>query len=157
MKEIDVFKMAEPITEVLNSFLAPFDCEACMGTEFSYMTASNTITYTLVITEKSDKAFKEFTDSLFPNIKADTFLWSTLHELGHHETEDDFDDDEWEEYMRRTSSEISDEEYFNLPIEFAATAWAGYYIESHTEEVARLWNDLTAAIKKFSDQIELEI
>ncbi len=150
----NVITEAEPITKVLNDFLAPFECEAKLGTDFAYYTDDSSITYSLFVPDESGKAFQKYVEKLFPDIHADLFLWSFLHELGHHETEDEFEDDEWEDYMRLTSMEISNEVYFDLDIEYAATVWAGEYIQSHIEEVTKLGEDLVAAMKTFFDAID---
>ena len=152
---MDVMKKAEPITNILNEFLAPFECEAKLGTDFAYFTDDSSITYSLLVPEKDGVEFVKFAEGLFPDVKADIFLWSILHELGHHETEDDFEDDEWEDYMRLTSMNISSEVYFELDIEYAATVWAGEYIQSHMEEIAELWNKLQPAIKKFYSELNV--
>lgn len=154
---MNVVMEAEPITKILNDFLAPFDCEARLGTDFAYYTDDNSITYSLVVSDENGKAFQKYVEKLFPDIHADLFLWSTLHELGHHETEDDFEDDEWEDYMTLTLLDISNEVYFELDIERAATVWAGEYIQSHAEEVAELWNKLQPAIKNFYTSINITI
>ena len=153
---MNVVMEAEPITKVLNDFLAPFECEARLGTDFAYYTDDSSITYALLVRDESEEAFQKFVEKLFPNIHAPIFLWSILHELGHHETEDEFEDDEWEDYMALTSMDISNEVYFELDIERAATVWAGEYIQSHVDEVAELWNKLQPAIKNFYSKLNVE-
>ena len=146
---VNVIKEAQDITNILNDFLAPFDCTAFLGTDFGYYTESNTIEYALFVKDENADSFLEYAQSLFTNIHTNIFIWSFLHELGHHETEDDFEDEEWDEYISRINKEISCEEYYSLPIEHAATAWAGEYIQSHVEEVAKLNTELTIAIDNF--------
>ena len=149
----------QKITDTLNSFLEPFECEAVAGTDFSFWIGSNTIEYTLVVSEVHIQSFIDFTSKLFPNIKADPFLWSIMHEIGHRETEDDFEDEEWEEYQNTVSdlkSGKDDETYYNLPIEYAATYWAGNYMTEHVEEVATLWNKLKPLIAQFYRETEVE-
>ena len=153
---INITKEAEPITNILNEFLAPFDCEARLGTDFAYYTDDNSISYAIITPEKDETEFINFAEKLFPDVKANAFIWSILHELGHHETEDDFEDDEWEDYMTLTLLDISNEVYFELDIERAATVWAGEYIQSHMEEVTELWNKLQPAIKNFYTELNIE-
>ena len=154
---MNIVMETKPITDILNKFLAPFECVAYLGTDFCYMTTTNSIEYTFVIGEEDDSEFQKYCNSLFPEIKADTFLWSFLHELGHHETEDDFEEEEWYEYQRRISSGINNDEYFRLPIENAATTWAGEYILTHKAEIAEFWNELSSAIKTFYTNLKVEI
>lgn len=147
----------DAINRILNDFLAPFDCTCELGTDFEYLTQSNMIHYTFVAPEKDSSMFMANVQERFPAVHADVFLWSFLHELGHRETEDDFEQEDWDEYMERIRQPISSEEYFNLPIEYAATAWAGEYIESHVDEIASLWNELVEAISNFYNTINLEL
>ena len=97
MKKILIAHQLNVISNILNDFLEPFECTAYADTDFAYYMQSNKISYALVITDKHEKTFMNFVTKLFPNIKADPFLWSFLHELGHHETADDFEDEEYEE------------------------------------------------------------
>ena len=153
---LNQIKKLQNITNILNAFLEPFDCEAAASTDFAYYTASNTISYAFVVSDEHADSFLKFTHSLFPNINANVFLWSFFHELGHHEAEDDFEDEEWEEYREKASKCSSDEEYYNLPIEYAATYWAGQYMTNHYNEIKKLWNDLIPAIKNFYHEMEVE-
>ena len=117
-KKIKLRKNAQlnNITNILNDFLEPFDCTAKVDTDFAYYVKTNTSGYALIVASKHEKTFMHFAETLFPEIKADPFLWSILHELGHHETEDDFEDEEYEAYNKRLKFPISDEEYYHLPI-----------------------------------------
>lgn len=142
------------ITNILNDFLEPFDCTAEFGKDFAYYSNDNTITYSLLVIDSCEKTFSKFCKILFPEITADVFLWSFLHELGHNMTEDDFDDKEWIQYRIDAVSCSNDYQYYNLPIEKAATAWAGEYMLTHTEEVAILWNKLSSTIAEFYEKLE---
>ena len=138
------------LDKVLIDFLSPFGVEKVqMGLDFSYFLESETVQYSLLVSEEADETFTNYVNTLFPEIKnVDIFIWSVLHELGHHMTVDEFDDEDWDEYVCRTSvGRIDDYEYYALPIETAATVWAGEYIQSHMDEVTKLWNDSLAAIK----------
>lgn len=151
---MEIKMAASPITKIINEFLEPFECEAKVGLDFAFYSESNTITYSLVLVDRFAQSFENYCKSLFPDVQANIFIWSLLHEVGHRETEDDFDDEEWEEYMEVIGSELSEQEYYSLPIEHAATVWAGEYIQSHEKEITRLWEDLAAALKKFYSAIE---
>ena len=145
------------ITDILNNFLEPFECYAVPASDFAYYIASNRITYALAVSDKHEKTFMNFVHDLFPDIKADVFLWGFLHELGHHETEDDFEDDDWKFYYSKLRQKFdNDYDYYNLPIERAATEWAGRYMINHTKEIKSLWNKLVPAIKNFCKMMEVE-
>ena len=145
-------KATEAITNILNNFLEDFDCEANFGTDFEYWGGNNVIFYALATPQQQTDAFLDFAKNLFPHIKADPFIWSFFHELGHNQTEEDFTDEEWAEYTHTVKHLLpgkDDMTYFNLPQEYAATYWAGEYMSSHVEEVSALWNKLAPAIQNF--------
>lgn len=148
---------SKKIDDILNKYLAPFDCRCELGLDFSYWTDISTIYYSLAVPDEGANAFIAFAEELFPNIKADIFIWSFFHELGHHETADDFEDEDWDEYRALVGSKmITNQEYFRLPIEIAATRWAGEYIQTHVDEVARLWQDVAAAIQELYANAKVE-
>ena len=139
----------DTLTKYLNEFLIEFDCEATLGRDFGYLYPKSLITYTLLVSERQEDSFLKFCESLFPEIKADIFLWSFLHELGHHETLDDFDDVTHMVYHHLINSNVpmSDDYYYHLPIEQAATEWAGNFILTHAREVFDLWKKIQPVIK----------
>ena len=148
-------KSLQKITNILNDFLAPFDCNAEAGSDFAYYMASNMITYSFTVSYEHEETFMHFTHELFPDINADIFLWSFLHELGHHETENDFEDEEWDEYLNICNIIEDDYEYYHLPIEYAATYWAGKYITNHESEIKALWDQLVPAFQNFYKEMEV--
>ena len=150
-----IFKAAQPLTDVCNDFLTPFECSANLGTDFSYFTEDSRIEYALFVSDKTGEEFKTFAESLFPNINADIFIWSFFHELGHHETIDDFDDEDWVKYRNSIACGLSSIDYFQLPIELAATMWAGEYIQAHPEEVAAFYEKVLVALKHFDETLKI--
>ena len=139
-------KHVSAIINTLNEFLEDYDCEVKQDKEFAYYPAVSQITFALEVPTVFDETFMKFVTERHPDIKADVFLWSFLHEVGHHETEDDFDDDEWECYMRSIFSCNDDMEYYNLPIEAAATDWAADFMRTHSSETKILWEKLQPEI-----------
>ena len=104
------------------------------------------------------KLFLKDVETRFPNVHADIFLWSLLHEIGHSETLDDLDDEVEEHCIEIKqklnehpdwSIEICNAIYFNCPDERAATDWAGEYLETHYAEISLFWIKLQKAIKEF--------
>ena len=77
------FKGIEKVNNVINRFVGKFGLEAGMGLDFGYYPISKVISYSVVIDEQADRTFVDFVGKRFPNIKADLFLWSLLHEVGH--------------------------------------------------------------------------
>jgi hypothetical protein len=145
------------ITNILNEFLNPFDCEAFPGTDFGYYTASNRIEYSFTVPDQHEKTFMNFVNKNFPRIDANPFLWSFLHELGHHETEDNFNEEQWNQYRHFIRNCNDDYTYYNLPIERAATEWAANYMITHEDEVRKLWYKLVPIILAFYKDMEVNV
>lgn len=147
----------EEINTILNRFLEPFDCVAEAGEDFCYWSAKSCINYAFVVAQDKDEWFKEFAHSLNSKVNCDIFLLSFFHELGHHETIDDLDEDViydcWNiKGILNRKKETTKEDnfaYFNLPDERAATEWGLQYMEEHEAEVAELWRQLQPAIVNF--------
>lgn len=129
----------EKLNKTLNTFAEQFECTVAPDTDFFCYLAENKITYALAVSEKSNRAFMSRVRRLYPDIKADVFLWSFLHEIGHIETADDLTDNEWQEVLAAKNCELSHEEYFELLDEYLATDWAANYMRKHEKEVAKFW------------------
>ena len=93
-----------------------------------------------------DHLLRFFYDNNCELMFSNAFIPAFLHELGHHETMDDFSDEEWNAYrefersfegldMNNYNNQVR---YLSHPIELAATMWAIDYINSHKEEVEEL-------------------
>ena len=149
------------IDNIINEFLGQFDCTATIGTDFEYIYTESLIHYTFVVSGKSEIQFMNSINRCNPKVTCDIFLWSILHELGHHETIDDLTDDDayisyWIKCM--VNEKLMDEnEYYDCPDEKAATEWAVSYANSHIEELSNLWIKLQAAIMNFYIVNEIEI
>ena len=90
-----------------------------------------------------------------------------LHEVGHHETIDDWTPEEQEEfdakkdfieelYKAKQDKKIS-YLYFSLPDEYAATCWAADYIRENPEEIEALLEELKEVAKVFYKLNEVEL
>lgn len=165
-------KGLDKIEIILNSFLQKYECVAKFNTDFAYYPASNIITYTFCCSEISDMLFTEVINRLCPEIHCDIFLWSFLHELGHHETIDDLEDDEitycFNEKRRIEQEQENCEnvkqkidiarQYYILPDELAATQWAVNYMRTHIAEMRTLWEEeLKPAIINFYEINQVEV
>ena len=123
-------------------------------TDFSYFYIDSSIEYTFVVSERMNRLFMEYAKSIGLKTKIDIFLLSFLHELGHHETLDEIDDDD-EEYSRLIKENLNSDNddnckiYFALPNEKMATEWAINYINNNTDAIKNLWDQLQPAIMKF--------
>lgn len=160
-----MLKGIDEINKVINEFLEPFELTAELGTDFDYCFLEDKVHYALIVGDASSKLFMENAEARFPDIHADVFLWSLLHEIGHSETLDDLDDGVEElciEIKRglngHTDWSIEHRHmiYFNCPDEMAATDWAGEYMMDHKDEIATFWNKLQPVIKRFYELNEVK-
>ncbi len=114
--------------------------KATCSDEFAYFPATETLTYT-IFQFTTDKPFIELINKKYNvNIAPFYFIFSLLHEIGHHITFDELTDEEMEnELFARTvipclNENEQMEAYINLAAEDMATSWAIDYIDSHLKE-----------------------
>ena len=137
----------DKLTNTLDKFLEEFECTSIVDADFYCLTASNVIAVSLVVSEKHSSTFMSRVNRLYPDIHADEFLWSFLHEVGHIETIDTLDDDElYFSETQKKNENITNEVYYELPDEFAATEWAANYMRENTEKVAKFWSEVQSII-----------
>lgn len=146
------------VERAINKFLKQFGLKSVFAVEFYYLPERKKVAFTF-LEAPNDKWFMEFFNSLAPDINCDIFLASLMHEIGHHMTYDDFDDEDWASdlFYRNTleakGTAISDRdinfEYFNLPTERAATEWAIKYIRSNVEQIKVFWANIMRTIEWF--------
>ena len=150
------------INEVLNKFLADndFDCTAEMANDFAYYWKEEIITYSLVVSERMDNLFLDFARKNGLKINCGIFLLSFFHELGHHLTIDDLEEEEEEECEAikeaLTDSDADCYKYFSLLDEWLATSWAIDYINNNIELIKQLAINIQEAIHAFMNTNHLE-
>jgi hypothetical protein len=128
------------LDRVLTRFAKQFDCDVMLDTDFYCILTSNRIAYSLVVSKASSTSFMNRVQRLYPDINADEFLWSFLHEIGHIETYEDMTEEEIRETMGVKDCEnITDEEYYELLDEYLATEWAANYMRENQEQIAKFW------------------
>lgn len=151
------------LDKMLTEFVEKFGCTAEMGAEFCYWKDDELINYTLVVSTFSDKVWKEYVYKTFNYKIENIFIFSLLHEIGHHFTMDNFPKSHrnFEEKMvakiekdlSNSKSEILDRnlnlEYFNLPMEKVATKWAVHYAKTHKLELRIFWKKFRKELHKF--------
>jgi len=151
------------LNKIINDFVKPFDCTASFSLDFAYYYTNNNITYSLVTTPKANHFFKK---NLIDNYKfymvkddVDMFIFSLLHELGHHHTMDDISNTKWkvlkfkhwliEKLYRLTNANYIYNKYFTLEDEWLATKWACNYWKTHINDIKKLKKVLILAIQEF--------
>lgn len=147
------------LDKIVNDFLRPYGCTAKFGLDFCYWTADEEIEYAVVVPEEDNRLFQNFIDNIFnPDVKLPTFVWSILHELGHHMTMDEISAEgfAYSEFIKRSIEldENGDKEknftiYASLPDEYAATKWAVEYANANFERVKKFWEDFREELMRF--------
>lgn len=137
-------------TRKLSCFLAKwckdngFDVSVQFGSEFACYPMGSKIRYTLMTdVEQSMILSKVFEDEGLVN-HYDIFILSFFHELGHFETDDMWTDEESMRFERKKSilnGNVAEDnfKYSYIEDEITATRWAIDYINSHENEISKLW------------------
>ena len=113
--------------------------------EFSYYPETDRISYTIIQYTIDDIIIQLINEKYNVDIEPFYFIFSLLHEIGHHMTIDELTEEERENDLicrQMVIPYIEDEigqgkAYINLTAEDLATSWAIDYIRNHLEECAR--------------------
>lgn len=138
------------IDEIINKFVSQFDCRAMHGGEFCYLHGIDTVMYELDFgrCDKNNRDFMASVKRQGPRIKLNVFVWSLLHEVGHHMNDEEFDEEEMYRIYKKKARIFKNRhtrQYFYLPDEVGATKWAVEYANTHREEILAFWNELYEA------------
>lgn len=136
-----------------------------LGKEYGFYLIDNTIDYCLVEGKIEDKLFNQFIKERFGYEVTNTFIISILHEIGHYMTlEDIYNNDFVYEFCHAEKERIDKEmekatkkkevkrleyQYFSLPDELAATAWAVDYAKNNAETLNLIWEQVQTALTQF--------
>jgi len=159
-------KGAKVLNKAITRELADFGIKKAVCTdEYSYLFDKKMVTYKLTENTVEDKWFSEFIESRFGYEVRYPFIISLLHEVGHHKANDNIVGDIYDFCMaekERISEEMinaDDEEqkaleweYFNLPDEIMATAWAVDYAKKHPKKVKKMWKNAVKALMNFYEK-----
>ena len=123
------------------------------GNQFEYCYDKNTIHYCNT-TNETDEFFSSFLKKRFDYDDKYPFAMSLLHEVGHHLNNEDITDSIYafcigEKYkINKAINKLTDSDlerykelnfqYFNLPDEIMATAWAVNYAKKHPKKMAKI-------------------
>ena len=143
----------------IGKVLKKFGVKVAMYDQFLY--SDGWVFFTLF----ESSALKDFhrawiTENFGVEISADAyFLFSLLHEVGHHYTIGDLTEEDlkYETFCREVLSCSNDtpeevnEAYFNLPAEILATQWALEYMLNNQEWCAKAFRKIYEAIRHFGN------
>ena len=172
-------KGVEEVTAIINEFLEPYELTCELGADFAYYPGEDRITYAFTYVDIDASGFMASVERLNPEVNADIFLWSLLHEIGHHETIDMMTNrenrycDRFKKKLNKRTEKINKrlakgkkvklsamaelEAYYDVLDERLATEWAVEYANTHQEELAEFWEKLAPAIKNFYELNEVEV
>jgi hypothetical protein len=149
-----MLKGTKELEQAIDKFIEPFGLSSKLDTDFAYYFEKDLVTFSLFQID----AYNDFildAESRFPSVLGvHPFMWSLLHEVGHHETWDELTEEEIEESMQikdsiDTDNHSSKMSYYTCPDEYAATDWAGHYLEENREEVEDFWESLIPLFREF--------
>lgn len=143
------------------------ELSAEMGIEFDYVFTKNLVHYSLAIPQSQNDLWEEFLKDTFNfDLGENVFLLSLLHEIGHHETMEDLtefwdiDSLEKEVIQYKVNNNLEGKkpyfDYFNLPLEYAATEWAINYYNSNKQKLDKAFSILINNIRHFYKRNNIE-
>ena len=149
--------------KLLNVF-KPFGVkEVRYNNEFAWWRDTDTITYDIRMETIHDDWFEEFVEERFGYKFENSFMLSMMHELGHFITDSEISDvvstyctEDKKRIEKSITFGMAEEEekafnwqYFYLPDEFFATAWAVKYAQEHPKRMKKMWRKIEKAFHEF--------
>lgn len=152
------------LNKAISAQLKPFGVVGAeLSDEYAYIRGEGRVAYKLTEGTIEDIWFAEFIKERFNYTTRYTFILSLLHEVGHMKTDDDISDATYDfcakekeridKAMNRAKTEKTckklEWQYFNLPDEIMATAWAVNYARKHPQEIEKMWREMHTALVDF--------
>ena len=161
-KIVGIRTLNKAITEAFSSIT---DVKFRWAEDWAFHYDKNMVTYALLENTIEDIWFNAFVEERFGYKVENNFMMTIMHELGHYVTGDDIDGMVYEfclkektrisEEMQTADAERSKElewQYFNLPDEIVATAWAVEFMTKEAEDVEAIWQKVLEALHKFYEK-----
>lgn len=161
-------KGMKKLNKAIKAEVAKFGIEKISMGDWEWRMDNHSIEYTLLENRMEDIFFLKFVKERFGYKPLNSFMLSLFHEIGHNMTYEDLmesdviydfcqaEKDRIEEEMQTATSNRKikklEYEYFNLPDEIVATAWAVEYMREHEEEIKIMWGHILKAIHKFYEK-----
>lgn len=155
-------KDKKKLNKKVTAFVKLFDDSviAKLGDEFEYSFEKERVQFPLEVTDRHDEEFKIFIKKIFGYDVPNVFMMSLLRELGHHFTGDRFTEEDEEIYTAKNeeiSQQLLNEEngeqpyfdYYALPQEMAATAWAVEVYRNNEKAIKKEWEKIKKALERY--------
>ena len=152
------------LNKTISAEVAPFGIVKAFydPTGYTYYPETEDIGYQITEGEQ-DEFLNDFIYDRFGYKVKNSFIISLLHEIGHHKNNDDVEGDVYDFCLSekdRISTELAyaknkkerrklNYQYFNLPDEIMATAWAVNYAKKHPKKVKKMWENCEKALHDF--------
>lgn len=151
------YKYGEVLEKRIKKYAKQFGITRAICTDsFFYIPQDKTVCFTLFRYTTSDEFINFINTKYDVDITEWYFVFSLLHEIGHHMTVNLLTDEEieFETIARKTiAATFSDDDetrhalYFELPAEDLANKWAINYLQNHIHECWEFQNKCTAIMR----------
>lgn len=153
------------LVEMVDEFLEPFGCDSDFSSDFSYDPEDDRVYFSIMVTERSDRLFKQYVSTHFHFETPSIFMLSLLHEVGHAYTLHTFSKLRLktaheakkiiEEALKMDDSDEIYSLYFDLSIEKVATAWAVDYYKANRKRCDDFYSRFLQTLKAEYERIGL--
>ena len=153
------------LVEMVDEFLSPFGCDSDFSSDFSYDPEDDRVYFSIIVSERADRLFKEYVSTHFHFETPSIFMLSLLHEVGHAYTLHTFSKMRLEtaheaKKIIEEALEMDDSDeiyslYFDLSIEKVATAWAVDYYRANRKRCDDFYSKFVSALHAEYKRIEL--
>ena len=153
------------LVEMVDEFLEPFGVDSDFSSDFSYDPEDDRVYFSIMVTERSDRLFKQYVSTHFHFETPSIFMLSLLHEVGHAYTLHTFSKmrletaheakEIIEEALEIDNSDEIYSLYFDLSIEKVATAWAVDYYKANRKRCDDFYSRFLQTLKAEYERIGL--
>lgn len=146
------------LVSLVDEFLKPFGVNSDFSSDFSYDPENNKVYFSIMVSERADRLFKQYVSSHFHFETPSIFMLSLLHEVGHAYTLPTLSkmrikiDHQAKEAIEEMLDADDDDEiyslYFDLGIEKVATAWAVDYYKANRKRCDNFYLKFVTALRE---------
>ena len=153
------------LVSLVDEFLKPFGVDSDFSSDFSYDPEDERVYFSIMVSERGDRLFKQYVSSHFHFETPSIFMLSLLHEVGHAYTMPTLSelriraDHQAKKLIEEALSMDDDDEiyslYFDLGIEKVATAWAVDYYKANRKRCDDFYSRFLQTLKAEYERIGL--